>query len=64
VVYSRTWNFPVHPQQYSSSGLGLNYHFMPGVVLRGLYEYESDTPLDGSRSFVVRRFTLQTRLNF
>lgn len=65
VLYTRTWNFAVHPQEYSSTGIGLNYRLTDKVVLRGLYEYEADTPLaDHARPVVVRRFTVQTRLNF
>jgi len=65
IIYNRTWNFPVHPQQYASSGLGIRYAWRPSVLLNALYEYERDAPLPtGTPPIVIRRFTVQTRLAF
>ena len=65
VGYLKTWNFPVKPQQKSELGAGLNYDLGGGILLRGLYEFERDTPqIAGVNATVVRRITLQTRLNF
>lgn len=65
VLYNRTWNFPIKPEQYSSSGIGANYLLGRGLVLRGLYEYERDSPLPaGTLPIVIRRFTIQTNIGF
>lgn len=65
VAYVKNWNFPVRPQHLSSEGAGLNYDLGGGLVLRGLYEFEREVPPTlGAAPTVIRRITVQTRLNF
>ncbi|GAB4466291.1 MAG: hypothetical protein OHK0029_37520 [Armatimonadaceae bacterium] len=65
VAFARRWNFPVRPERAQAYGVGLNYTFGKELVLRSLFEYEEQIPADGSLDrTVIRRFTLQTRLNF
>ena len=65
VAYLKTWDFPVKPQQKSELGAGINYDLGGGILLRSLYEFERDTPQTaGINPTVIRRITLQTRLNF
>lgn len=72
VAFVRRWNFPIRPQSASTLGIGMNYNLGGGFILRGLFEYNRDVPAGGTADapqtgpnpLIVRRFTLQTRLNF
>jgi hypothetical protein len=65
VAYGRRWNFPQKPERAQTFGIGLNYNPAKDWVIRSLFEYEEQIPAgtDINRS-VIRRFTIQTRVNF
>lgn len=65
VVTSRRWNFPDKPQKATTIGLGMNYDMGGGFTLRSLFEFERDVPFPaGTNPEIIRRFSIQTRLNF
>lgn len=65
VAFRKLWNFPQKPQSAATTGAGLNYNFGSGFALRMLYEFQRDVPLPaGTPPVIVKRLTLQTRLNF
>ena len=65
IAFRRLCNFAQKPMSASSTGLGADYHFGNGLRVRALFEYQRDVPLPaGTSPLVVKRFTLQTRINF
>ncbi len=68
VAFRKSWNFPVKPQASTVTGVGANYRIGNGVFLRALYEYERNVPQGlpngNGTPFIIKRLTLQTRLNF
>lgn len=65
VAFSRLWTFPTKPEKTNTLGAGFNFAIANGIVLRSLFEYERNVPDNaGTSPVVIRRLTLQTRLNF
>lgn len=65
VAFGKRWNFPDKPERAQTFGVGLNYDLTKRLTIRSLAEYEEQIPADASISkTVVRRFTIQTRLDF
>lgn len=65
VAFRKRWTFPEKPQTATTTGVGINYDFGSGFIVRTLFEYERDVPLPaGSSPLVTKRIVIQTRLNF
>jgi hypothetical protein len=65
VAVIRRWNFPRRPEAASTLAGGLFYDLSRDLTLRVLYEYERNTPYPaGTAPEVIRRLTVQTRINF
>lgn len=65
VGFGRRWNFPQKPERAVTFGGGVNYNLGNDLMIRSLFEYEEQIPEDASlRRSIIRRFTVQTRLNF
>jgi hypothetical protein len=72
VAFVRRWNFPMREQNVSTLGAGFNYDLGGGFTIRSLFEFERDVPPPGAAGEpqsgpnprIVKRLTIQTRLNF
>lgn len=65
VAFRRLWNFAEKPMASATTGAGIHYDFGKGFLIRALYEFQRDVPLPaGTSPVVVKRLTLQTRLDF
>ena len=65
VAYSKAWRFPEQPAKATTNGMGLNFDLGHGLTIRTLYEYQANYPQNRSVDpQIIRRLTLQTRLNF
>lgn len=68
VAFVRRWNFPQKPEGATTLAAGLFYDVPYQrylFTIRTLFEYERNTPLPaGTPAEVIRRLTVQTRLNF
>jgi hypothetical protein len=65
VGFTRRWNFPQKPERIQTLAAGANYDLGKGFILRSLFEYERQVPSEPTLTpITIRRFTVQTVLNF